>query len=118
MSDLEITPQGVTRRAKVEHRETFVLSRYSDRKSARYSDGKGRAIPIGRALAIPGGIVSSTTAERNEVKRDAGGLDRAKHGKPEGQNVNEVHVLAKACKASVATASLLADMTEPKPRTL
>ena len=42
-----------------------------------YSDGKGRAIPIGRALAIPGGIVSSTTAERNEVKRDAGGLDRA-----------------------------------------
>jgi len=38
--------------------------------------------------------VSSTTAERNEVKRDAGGLDRAKHGKPEGQNVNEVNVLA------------------------
>ena len=38
--------------------------------------------------------VSSTTAERNEV-----------------------NVLAKACKASVATASLLADMTEPKPRT-
>ena len=29
-------------------------------------------------------VVSLTTAERNEVKRDAGGLDRAKHGKPEG----------------------------------
>ena len=38
--------------------------------------------------------VSSTTAERNEVKRDAGGLDRASHGKPGGQNVNEVNVLA------------------------
>jgi len=38
--------------------------------------------------------VSSTTAERNEVKRDAGGLDRAKHGKPEGQNRNKVTVLA------------------------
>ena len=38
--------------------------------------------------------VSSTTAERNEVKRDAGGLDRASHGKPEGQNANEVYVLA------------------------
>ena len=75
------------------------------------------AIPIERASAISSRIVSSTTAERNEVKRDAGGLDRAKHGKPEGQNVNEVNVLAKACKASVATASLLADMTEPKPRT-
>ena len=102
LGDLEITPPGVTRRAKVEHRETFVLSRYSDRKSASYSDrksasysdGKGRAIPIGRALAIPGGIVSSTTAERNEVKRDAGGLDRTKHGKPEGQNRNNVTVLA------------------------
>ncbi len=39
-------------------------------------------------------VVSSTTAERNEVKRDAGGLDRAKHGKPEGQNRNKVTVLA------------------------
>jgi hypothetical protein len=28
------------------------------------------------------------------VKRDAGGLDRAKHGKPEGQNRNKVTVLA------------------------
>lgn len=38
--------------------------------------------------------VSSTTAERNEVKREARGLDRAQHGKPEGQNINEVNVLA------------------------
>jgi hypothetical protein len=38
--DLEITPQGVTRRAKVEHRETFVLSRYSDKNGGRYSDRK------------------------------------------------------------------------------
>jgi len=38
--------------------------------------------------------VSSTTAERNEVKRDAGGLDRAKHGKPEGQKLNKVKLLA------------------------
>ena len=68
LGDLEITPPGVTRRAKVEHRETFV----------------NLAIPIERASAISSRIVSSTTAERNEVKRDAGGLDRAKHGKPGG----------------------------------
>ena len=38
--------------------------------------------------------VSLTTAERNEVKRDAGGLDRAKHGKPEGQKLNIVKLLS------------------------
>jgi hypothetical protein len=37
LGDLEITPPGVTRRAKVEHRETFV----------------NLAIPIERASAIP-----------------------------------------------------------------
>jgi hypothetical protein len=51
--------------------------------------------------------VSSTTAERNEVKRDAGGLDRAKHGKPEGQNVNEVNVLAISLLALLGQSVLL-----------
>lgn len=38
--------------------------------------------------------VSSTTHLRNEVKRRCGGLDRAKHGKPEGQKLNKVKLLA------------------------
>jgi hypothetical protein len=41
------------------------------------------------------------------VKRDAGGLDRAKHGKPEGQNVNEVNVLAISLLALLGQSVLL-----------
>ena len=48
LGDFEITPLGVTRRAKVEHRETFVLSRYSDKKSRAFSDKNGERYSDGK----------------------------------------------------------------------
>ena len=69
-------------------------SRYSDKKKNHPKGWFSFYTRNSERFRTSDVVVSSTTAERNEVKRDAGGLDRAKHGKPEGQNRNKVTVLA------------------------